>query len=62
MLQNSLTSTDVHSSCKTTLFAVLYNEFDNSTGRFHTFLNFGKYHEFSFLLNDRTMPPQGRRA
>jgi hypothetical protein len=41
---------------------MLYNQFDSSTGTFHTFPNFGKYHEFSFLLYGGTMHPQDKRA
>jgi hypothetical protein len=40
---------------------VLYIEFDSSIGGFHTFPNYGNYHDFSFPLNGATMPPRERR-
>jgi hypothetical protein len=47
---------------KDTMFLVLYNDLDNSIGRFHAFSNFGNYHKFSFPLNGETMPPQDTRG
>jgi hypothetical protein len=61
MIPNPQTSTNDHPP-KDSLFQVLYNDLDNSIDRFHTFPNFGNYHEFSFPLNDETMPPQEIRG
>jgi hypothetical protein len=57
MLPNSQESTNAHFPSKHSQLLVLYNELQSSTGRFHTFPNFGNYHEFSFSLNDGTIPP-----
>jgi hypothetical protein len=62
MLPNSQASTNAHPPSKDTLFLVLYNDLDSSIGRFHTFPNFGNYHEFSFPLNNETMPPRDIRV
>jgi hypothetical protein len=62
MLPNSQASTDAHSPFKDTLFQVLFDELDSSIGRFHTFPNFGNYHEFSFPLNGGTMPPSRHKS
>jgi hypothetical protein len=61
VLPNSQKSIDAHSPSNDAMFVVLYNEFDISTDRFHTFSNFGNYHKFSFPLNGGTMPPLDTR-
>jgi hypothetical protein len=62
MLPKSQGSTNAQSPLKDTLFLVLFNDLDRSTGRFHTFPNFGNYNEFSFPLKGGTMIPQDIRV
>jgi hypothetical protein len=62
MIPNSQASIDALSPSKDTLFGMFYIEFDSSTSRFHTFPNFGNYHEFSFPLNGGTMPHRDIRV